>query len=282
MKPRNGFIKNLQYLCLVSVIALGLLTIVGTGGGGGGGGGSSSDTSSESDSCESSVGITFTLKDPDSWESGYTISMSLTGSDSEGYNYKLSGRLTTLDETTYEGQAVIPTQEIDVFENIDAGWVTTTMLTTYYDADTKEPIIRIDDEGNEDIPISISLLPETGEIGDFGSLTSWQMSGGSYYKDTWELEDACDGLANLIIYRTIKDSDGDITGTRKTTWTIDENGDRRSVSIVMYLVDYGSTLELSGNVTSSAAARYGGQEIWDYDSDWTENSELLKSLFLFR
>ncbi len=37
-KVRNGFIRNLQYLCLVSVIALGLLTIVGTGGGGGGGG----------------------------------------------------------------------------------------------------------------------------------------------------------------------------------------------------------------------------------------------------
>ena len=32
------FIKNLRYLCLVGVIALGLMTIVGTGGGGGGGG----------------------------------------------------------------------------------------------------------------------------------------------------------------------------------------------------------------------------------------------------
>jgi hypothetical protein len=35
-------IKNLRYLCLVGVIALGLMTIVGTGGGGGGGGGASS------------------------------------------------------------------------------------------------------------------------------------------------------------------------------------------------------------------------------------------------
>ena len=38
-KSRNGFIKNLRYLCLVGVIALGLMTIVATGGGGGGGGG---------------------------------------------------------------------------------------------------------------------------------------------------------------------------------------------------------------------------------------------------
>jgi len=38
-KVRNGFVKNLHYLCLVGVIALGLMTIVATGGGGGDGGG---------------------------------------------------------------------------------------------------------------------------------------------------------------------------------------------------------------------------------------------------
>ncbi len=44
MKARNGFIKSLRYLCLASVITLGLLTIVGTGGGGGGGGNGGGDT----------------------------------------------------------------------------------------------------------------------------------------------------------------------------------------------------------------------------------------------
>ena len=46
-KGRNGFINNLRYICLTSVIAFGFITIVATGGGGGGGGGSSSqeDTS---------------------------------------------------------------------------------------------------------------------------------------------------------------------------------------------------------------------------------------------
>jgi len=37
-KAGNGFVKNLHYLCLAGVIALGLMTIVATGGGGGGGG----------------------------------------------------------------------------------------------------------------------------------------------------------------------------------------------------------------------------------------------------
>ena len=34
---RKGLIKYLAYLCLVGVIALGLMTIIGTGGGGDGG-----------------------------------------------------------------------------------------------------------------------------------------------------------------------------------------------------------------------------------------------------
>lgn len=38
-KIRNEFVKNLHYLCLTCVIALGLVTIIATGGGGGGGGG---------------------------------------------------------------------------------------------------------------------------------------------------------------------------------------------------------------------------------------------------
>jgi hypothetical protein len=42
-KTRNGFVKNLHYLSLVGIIALGLMTIVATGGGGGGGGGSAAD-----------------------------------------------------------------------------------------------------------------------------------------------------------------------------------------------------------------------------------------------
>lgn len=43
-KLRNLLVKNVHYLCIISVIALGLITIVGSnGGGGGGGGGGSTD-----------------------------------------------------------------------------------------------------------------------------------------------------------------------------------------------------------------------------------------------
>jgi hypothetical protein len=36
-KKETGFFKTVRYICMVFVIALGLMTIVGTGGGGGGG-----------------------------------------------------------------------------------------------------------------------------------------------------------------------------------------------------------------------------------------------------
>jgi len=36
-KARNSFINNLRYLCVMSVIAFGFITIVGTGDGGDGG-----------------------------------------------------------------------------------------------------------------------------------------------------------------------------------------------------------------------------------------------------
>jgi hypothetical protein len=50
-KARNGFIKNLRYMCLIGVIALGLMTIVGSnggdGGGDGGGGGGDNETTAD-------------------------------------------------------------------------------------------------------------------------------------------------------------------------------------------------------------------------------------------
>lgn len=45
-KVRNGLVKNLNYLCLAGVIALGFMTIVATGGGGGGSSSSSGGTGS--------------------------------------------------------------------------------------------------------------------------------------------------------------------------------------------------------------------------------------------
>ena len=49
MKRESGFFKTLRYICLISILILGLLTIVGTGGGGDDGGGNAGDKAILSD-----------------------------------------------------------------------------------------------------------------------------------------------------------------------------------------------------------------------------------------
>ena len=74
MKTKNGFIKNLRYLCLISIIALGLITIVGCNGGNGDG------------TTEVNTPPTATITSPSdgsTYTQGDTISFSGTGADAE-------------------------------------------------------------------------------------------------------------------------------------------------------------------------------------------------------
>jgi hypothetical protein len=94
-KVRNGLINNLRYLCLIGVIALGLMTIVGTGGGGGGGGGSTS-TSSTGEYRGTYVNID-DASDTGSWSMTFTqngSSVSGTVTDSDGDTESFTGSIT--------------------------------------------------------------------------------------------------------------------------------------------------------------------------------------------
>ena len=62
-KPRTILIKNLHYLCLVGVIALGLITIVGSNGGGGDGGTSTTTTGTTTDNTTDNTDPTPTIID---------------------------------------------------------------------------------------------------------------------------------------------------------------------------------------------------------------------------
>ena len=55
------FVNNLRYLCLVSVIALGLIAIVGTGGGGGGGGGGGDDETDGTDKTQTAEFVSISI-----------------------------------------------------------------------------------------------------------------------------------------------------------------------------------------------------------------------------
>ena len=83
-KVRNVFINNLRYLCLVGVIALGFITIVGTGGGGG------ENASNVDDSSKSAIGV-LRLSSPIGGVE-YTTKYTSGVTDSVGrFEYKYSG-----------------------------------------------------------------------------------------------------------------------------------------------------------------------------------------------
>ena len=102
MKVRNGFIRNLHYLCLIGVVALGLMTIVGTGGGGGGGTSVSTDTG-DTDQTDTDTGdgeetaapafseFDFTLGEGDFWEYKWDYTKSYWDSFSGGSTSTGSG-----------------------------------------------------------------------------------------------------------------------------------------------------------------------------------------------
>ena len=91
-KARNGFIKNVHYICLIGVIALGLITIVGSNGGGGSGGGDGEDDPTPT---PTSYNISGQVTSNGTGLSGVTITLSGDGSDTKTTdrdgNYSFSG-----------------------------------------------------------------------------------------------------------------------------------------------------------------------------------------------
>ena len=96
-KAGNMVIKNLRYLCLVGVIALGLMTIIGTGGGGGGG---SAPTPTPT-TCDNVAGTWNTTEVVDATDCGegiYTENNTYTVTQ-DGCNITVSSRGTTVNGT---------------------------------------------------------------------------------------------------------------------------------------------------------------------------------------
>lgn len=125
-KARNEFIKNLRYLCLIGVIALGLITIVGSNGGGDGEGGVT-DTTPPS----APTNLIATAASSSQIDLAWTATME---SDLAGYNIYRS-------TTSGSGFSKINTSLVTGASHVDTGL---TSGTTYYYKITAE-----DTSGNE-------------------------------------------------------------------------------------------------------------------------------------
>ncbi|OQY17659.1 MAG: hypothetical protein B6I32_00130 [Desulfobacterium sp. 4572_20] len=135
-KPRKSFIKNLTYLCLVGVVALGLLTIVGTGGGGGDGTSTSTTEGTTTFNSGGTIGdlLTYTI---DTSVSPMTYSYEIVESDFGLDGTTGSGTLTKNADGTYT-PSNDPKTNVILLANtlivggadVDVGGTETTMLFT--------------------------------------------------------------------------------------------------------------------------------------------------------
>lgn len=97
-------------------------------------------------------------------------------------------------------------------------------------------------------PVTMNIIPQTAMIGASGVIGSYSGSGtavGETDTFTWQLTNANNGLANLVI------ADSTFTGSTfdsstKTTYVIDQQGNRQSVTVVISYAN-GVIVTLSGN-----------------------------------
>ena len=196
------------------------------------------------------------------------MSLSLTGTDNLGYTYTGLYSWATKEPTLFTDGNYYTTVELFFrFTDTTTDISTSSIGTTYYD-DRNEPVlIYFEQTGIWFEPVTIHLSPETAEIGDFGSLTSWVGSDGTTMTGTWLLEEASGGLANLVEYITYGD------GTlQELTVTIDENGDPKSLKI--------KTSGTSGYQMNFSGTRSREIATEDIESEISSDDELLDIILL--
>ncbi len=264
-KSRNGFIKNLRYLCLGGIAVLGLITIIATGGGGGGG-----TTTTTTGDTTPIAPTSYKLTPEGFYETGFSMSFSLTGADNLGYTYTGLYSIATKEPTLFTDENYYTTIEF-LLRLTDNTGVSFSAISTTYCNDRNEPILQYSEQtGIWFEPVTIHLLPETAEIGDFGSLTSWVGSDGTTMTGTWLLEEASAGLAKLIANYTYD------YGIEEVTRIIDEESDVKSVK---WKINYtsGSLAGIELNLSGTRSRQITTEDIVSHISS---DDELLNIILL--
>ncbi len=223
------FFKIIRSFAVLSII----LFLMDCGGGGGGGSSTSADTS-------------FKLFPDDFFDAGYQESYLLTGSDTAGYTWEGSISEQADGITTFNGEQALSHESIlSVTNKQTQEIIISATITDYYSISSSDRrwLGQITLPANiTTLPTSMNPFPQTAEIGDFGTVGSYYGSDGDTETITWQLKNANHGLAYYVMTSTYSDG-----SEEQTSYTIDQNGDRKAFSDRMYFSDSGVTVTLSGN-----------------------------------
>ena len=240
---------SLFRLLILSLAGLLALTVLSScGGGAGGGGGSTTDPET-----------VFQLYPPDWGVIGYTENFNVTGT------VKLN-LVEAAVSGTYElkiGDLALPDAVVDTYSvsaSIDlvhlAGGITFAGVVWYNSSNDAPLYIQVSAWGSTIIatqtktgtPFDISILPAVGQVGDSGTLTSWNFSNGTTQFSNWSLEPSTAGQALLIIESATYEGDILTTSVYQEE-KINELGER--LSIYHEVVDYEINLTITmGNRTN--------------------------------
>jgi hypothetical protein len=230
MKPARIMLLAV-YLILVSL---------GCSSGGGGGGDNSTPTDPN---------IPFQLFPSGYFSQGYSENYDLTGSDTAGGTHTGSLSLSTQAATIFDGQSAIPVSQLLSFTNTQTNAFLSVSVTGYYSNNANDRKWIGEDQitfGVINSATTTYTLPETATIGDFGNVGSYTGSDGTGMVVTWQLTNANNGLANIVINFTYYDSPGGaISGSEEQTYTINQSGERQRFKIRAD-VGGGVTITLSG------------------------------------
>lgn len=216
-----------RYIGLVCVIALSVLSTLGSGGGGGG------------------TPVEFTLLPSGFFGGNYAGSYSLTGSATNGDNFTATWDIRSQPDTTFNSKPVKTLDELLNITNTSTNATASTLINTYFSTDINNLTYEgqySTTTGVSTMPTSTTVIPVTASIGDFGAVGDYTNSDGSSMSATWSLVDGFNGKAKFVITFTHKDSSNALYATEVHRWLISTDGSRSGVEIVI-------TYHQSGNLT---------------------------------
>ena len=222
----------------------------GSGGGGGDGSSNSSPAPVPTD-----TNLAFQLFPAGFFSDGYTEKYLLIGRDTAGGTYAATLSATTQAQTTFNDQPAIPVQSL--FELTQIGAFEMSARIDYYSTDSESRMYlgftgfmgTITDNNNPSsttytyTAVSLNVIPQSAKIGEGGSVGTYS-GGGMTDQISWQLTNAGNGLANLVINHTFTIS-GNFQWSEKRSYVIDQFGDRRSVTVEVAENDL-NILTLSG------------------------------------
>lgn len=174
---------------------------------------------------------------------GSQIRFNLTGTDTQGYSWTGSFTAVSDGTTVYETKNVNKTRMLSSLTR-STGVSASAIVTRYFNVLDSTLYKEINSLGTIFTVSSQTVLPDTLNVGDFGTLMSGVSSDGRTTTSTWKLEPDSNGNVKFTISQVEKQSTL-VVGLTDNIFYLDSNGNAYKMTIIT--TTNGVTVTLSGN-----------------------------------